>query len=249
LGKRLIRRVSPGTKAGQTRPRLKNIQQDQIDTLIEKRSATNAAKARPNGLPSAGLALPDESSAPTPATENDLLPDPCPLAPGHRLSENPCSLVPDPCLLEPQTVYPAPPATDDSQEILDESLAAELAAYLKDFPPYARPAQDPYAYTTLPPDTNPSPSSLIPDPCLSKTDDPADMFITRNRRPASFPPANAPAPPVSEEPPGLYNRTGDELFLMTHGYPRNNPPKHIPNRHRDDDIRGFSLFREIKKYF
>ena len=30
---------------------------------------------------------------------------------------------------------------------------------------------------------------------------------------------------------------------------KDNPPKHIPNRHRDDDLRGFSLFREIKKYF
>jgi hypothetical protein len=25
--------------------------------------------------------------------------------------------------------------------------------------------------------------------------------------------------------------------------------KHIPNRRLDEDVRGFSLFREIKKYF
>ncbi len=294
------KRDKSGTEAGQTRPRPKNIKQDQIDRLNQKRSATNAAKACPNGLPPSFCPLPT---------------DPRPLPPAH-CSSNPCSLVPDPCLLEPQTVFAAPPANppaaDDSREILDEQLAAELAVFLKNFAPYASPAQDPDASTTLPPDTNTSPSSLIPDPCLPdpsspipppcppgsvgqeseappavpetdapsasitpepqtpspatgndllpnpcslvpdpcllETDPPPDFFITGNKRPASFPVATAPAPPVSEEP-GSYDQTSNDLFLMTHGYPRNNPPKHIPNRRLDEDVRGFSLFREIKKYF
>ena len=83
---------------------------------------------------------------------------------------------------------------------------------------------------------------------MTATDPPPDFFITGNKRPASFPLAAEPAPPVAEEP-GLYEYTGNDLFLMTHGYPKNNPPKHIPNRRRDEDTRGFSLFREIKKYF
>ena len=287
------KRDKSGTKAGQTRPRFKNIKQDQIDRLNQKRSATNSAKACQNGLP----------------------PSFCPLPPAH-CSSDPCSLVPDPCLLEPQTVFAAPPvnppAADDSQEILDEQLAAELAVFLKNFAPYASPAQDPDTSTILPPDTNTSPSSLIPDPCLPnpsspipppcppgnvgqeseappaipgtdapsasitpepqtpspatgndllpnpcslvpdpcplETDVPPDFFITGNKRPASFPFAAAPAPPIAEEP-GSYDQTSNDLFLMTHGYPRDNPPKHIPNRRLDEDVRGFSLFREIKKYF
>jgi hypothetical protein len=42
---------------------------------------------------------------------------------------------------------------------------------------------------------------------------------------------------------------GAELFLMTHGYPMNNPPKNIPNRRLQEDVRSSSLFEEIKKYF
>ena len=40
---------------------------------------------------------------------------------------------------------------------------------------------------------------------------------------------------------------GAGLFLMAHGYPQDNPPKHIPNRRHEEDTQGFSLFREIRK--
>ena len=36
---------------------------------------------------------------------------------------------------------------------------------------------------------------------------------------------------------------------MTHGYPRDNPPKHIPNRRLEEDFKSTSLFSEIRKYF
>jgi hypothetical protein len=42
---------------------------------------------------------------------------------------------------------------------------------------------------------------------------------------------------------------GAELFIMTHGYPRDNPPKNIPNRRLEEDLKSTSLFSEIKKYF
>ena len=41
------KRDKSGTKAGQTRPRFKNIQQDQIDRLNKKRSATNVGQSLP----------------------------------------------------------------------------------------------------------------------------------------------------------------------------------------------------------
>ena len=71
--------------------------------------------------------------------------------------------------------------------------------------------------------------SLTPDHCLS---DPCPL--------APDPCLSEPAPPVSEEP-GLHDYTGNDLFLMTHGYPRDNPPKHIPNRRLDEDSTGFQL--------
>jgi hypothetical protein len=40
------------------------------------------------------------------------------------------------------------------------------------------------------------------------------------------------------------------LFLMTHGYPRDNPPKNIPDRHRDDlNFGNPGLFRSMKGNF
>ena len=62
---------------------------------------------------------------------------------------------------------------------------------------------------------------------MTATDLPPDFFITGNKRPASFPLAAEPAPPVSEEP-GLYEYTGNDLFLMTHGYPGITRPNTSP---------------------
>ena len=87
------------------------------------------------------------------------------------------------------------------------------------------------------------------------------MFITGHRDPPHSPvpltPRLFPRPPIPVRPhrrlrlpkDPVYTPSADELFLMTHGYPRDNPPKHIPNRRLDEDTRGFSLFREIKTFF
>ncbi len=100
---------------------------------------------------------------------------------------------------------------------------------------------------------------------------PPDFFITAHKRPASFPlpaapgpsdpcPSELPSPETATRKPKLFlpeppegvdycAAKAAELFHMTHGYPRDNPPKHIPNRRHDEDTRGFSLFREIRKFF
>ena len=38
----------------------------------------------------------------------------------------------------------------------------------------------------------------------------------------------------------------DELFEISHGYKRNNPPQTIPNRRRDEDFRSRSIFGDVK---
>ncbi len=182
-------------------------------------------------------------------------------------------------------VHPAASATASPEEVLDEALAAALASYLKDFPPYARRTWDSKS--------DPSPSGSVgresaappalpasavppalPEPTASDAmveHPPPDFFITAHKRPASFPlpaapgpshpcPSELPSPETATRKPKLLlpeppkgvdycSAKAAELFHMTHGYPRDNPPKPIPNRCHDEDTRGFSLFREIKKFF
>ena len=78
-------------------------------------------------------------------------------------------------------------------------------------------------------------TGLLTDPCLSETE---------NRKPKTenqlF---NGPKPP----PP--YDATAaraDELFEISHGYKRHNPPPIIPNRRRDEDFRSRSIFGDVK---
>jgi hypothetical protein len=87
-------------------------------------------------------------------------------------------------------VHPAVSATDESQEILDEALAAELAAYLADFPPYGKGARDPN-----PDPCAPDPSSQIPDPC------PARPPLNS---PSHTPPGSGPSRPPNFGNPGLF---------------------------------------------
>ena len=51
------------------------------------------------------------------------------------------------------------------------------------------------------------------------------------------------------KPPPPYDETSaraDELFEISHGYKRNNPPPIIPNRRRDEDFRSRSIFGDVK---
>jgi hypothetical protein len=111
-----------------------------------------------------------------------------------------------------------PPATLNEAgpwETLADAQAAELAEYLADFSPYAKPAVDPA----------PDLSSPIPGPGAAD-------------------PGRKPPPPYDETA-----RRADELFEISHGYKRNNPPKHIPNRRRDEDFRSKSIFGDPSKIY
>ena len=49
-----------------------------------------------------------------------------------------------------------------------------------------------------------------------------------------------PPPPYDET-----SRRADELFEISHGYKRHNPPKHIPDRRRDEDFRSHTIFGDV----
>ncbi len=120
--------------------------------------------------------------------------------------------------LDPLPPASHPPATLNEAgpwETLADAQAAELAEYLADFSPYAKPAVDPA----------PDLSSPIPGPGAAD-------------------PGRKPPPPYDETA-----RRADELFEISHGYKRNNPPKHIPNRRRDEDFRSNSIFGDPSKIY
>ena len=232
------KRNRSGIKAAQTRPRVKNILQDQIDILNDKRSGTSTPQARQKGLPPAVMALLDES--PTPAPEN------------ARLTPRTVTAAPSPpnaaCVRRENTrraataqVHPAvlesaaPPAVssiappqeppDEPQETLDEAQAAELAAYLAEFPPYARQTPDPCpsgsvvresdAPPALPEPTRRAAAAQAPDVMVEHP--PPDFFITGHKRPASFPLPAAPSP-------GDPCSSGPELHLiLSHASPTPRP--------------------------
>ena len=100
---------------------------------------------------------------------------------------------------------------------------------------------------------------LPPDPLETQDAEPGTAFNSELE--TDFPSAYYP-PDIRVESPGTGNpgpkspppydetaRRADELFLMTHGYPRNNPPKHIPNRRREEDFRSQGLFGDPSKIF
>ncbi len=80
------------------------------------------------------------------------------------------------------------------------------------------------------------PCPLTTDPCLSETDK------TENRK-LEEPAFKRPKPPP---PYDEMAARADELFEISHGYKRNNPPKTIPNRRRDEDFRSRSIFGDVK---
>jgi hypothetical protein len=94
--------------------------------------------------------------------------------------------------------------------------------------PPAAPETSPPADAGLPESAAPpaltNPSSLIPFPCPSA--------------PSSLIPLPCPDDETS--------RRADELFEISHGYKRHNPPKHIPNRRLDEDFRSRSIFGDVK---
>ena len=77
-----------------------------------------------------------------------------------------------------------------------------------------------------------------------QTDTDPGLLETENRKPETenqlF---NVPKPPP---PCDETSRRADELFEISHGYKRNNPPPIIPNRRLEEDFRSRSIFGDVK---
>ena len=88
--------------------------------------------------------------------------------------------------------------------------------------------------TTLPETRNQEPNTI---------NDPGLLEIENQRPKTENQLFKGPKPPP---PPDETSRRADELFEISHGYKRNNPPPIIPNRRRDEDFRSHSVFGDVK---
>ncbi len=90
---------------------------------------------------------------------------------------------------------------------------------------------------------------LSPDPWTSPSEPPPLPLETRNPELETSLLENNPDPSSLIPDPCLSDETArraDELFEISHGYKRNNPPKHIPDRRRDEDFRSRTIFGDVK---
>ena len=174
------------------------------------------------------LTLGRQNATPPPQEEANFPPvpltppsDPWPLPTDHSFT--------DPC-----------PLTND-HSFTDPWLSPEPKPFSPEPPPPSLENRNPELEIPLPETDlliNPWPltTDLCPsDPCLSDTE---------NRKPKTenqlF---------KGPKPPPPYDETAaraDELFEISHGYKRHNPPKPIPNRRRDEDFRSRSIFGDVK---
>jgi hypothetical protein len=161
--------------------------QNHIDTQSEKKLPKNPECARATAL-AATVATTNASPIPSPETvfsseTQKRQPKTCfsdpPVANAPRQASVGRESEADPAFLE-NDVPAAVSATALPQEALDESQAAELAAYLAEFPPYARPAQAPQL-DPCPPDPG------ITDPKSGESSPPNQQPETRTSNPSRLP--------------------------------------------------------------
>jgi hypothetical protein len=99
--------------------------------------------------------------------------------------------------------------------------------------------------TAAPPHLTDS-SCLISNPCSSTSELETALPETGNQEPEPNPDPSSLIPfPCPEDETA---RRADELFEISHGYKRNNPPP-IPNRRREEDFRSTSIFGVPRKIF
>ena len=55
-----------------------------------------------------------------------------------------------------------------------------------------------------------------------------------------------PNPPDPNQPLNPFTHPGDYWFAVTHGYRRDNPPKHIPDRRWEEDFGSAGRFGKTK---
>ena len=240
------------TKARQTRRVTENISEKQEDILSEKKLVTPPSVGRESGAP------PAISAGPLAILDSDPPP----------ASANP---IPDPCFSE--TANQKPKTENRLSEFeaghdhAAAGVAAEVAAYLAEI----YPKNKRHKSTTKAPQTSPATEAI----CENQEDILSEKNLVT---PPSLPRANAvppatsagdapapddslvvpdpePAAPQAEPAPAapdlalLFSNSADDLFEITHGYKRHNPPKHIPYRHRDEDFRSTSIFGDPRKIF
>ena len=220
-----------------TAPPTANIEEIQEDNLGEKNLPANAAAEAENNAPPAD----EETSFPLlqaekgkRETENDLLTDPWPLTTEHCPVD---SLETQNSELE--TGFPTDPrplATNHYSVDSLETLYSELeTAFPETRNQEPETAFEESAYCPLP-----TANCLLPS---------ANCLCDETAPPAKPAPDHTQAEPAPAEPDLalLLSNSADDLFEITHGYKRNNPPKHIPNRRRDEDFRSFSIFGDPSK--
>jgi hypothetical protein len=95
----------------------------------------------------------------------------------------------------------------------------------------------------------PSPRDLISEPPpnsleIRNMELDTPLPETGNQEPATNPDPSSLIPfPCPEDETA---RRADELFEISHGYKRNNPPPIIPDRRREEDFRSRSIFGDVK---
>jgi hypothetical protein len=181
--------------AGKVPPRTEISLQNHIDTQSEKKLPKNPECAPSATALAATVATTNASPIPSPETEipspqTVFSPETQKRQPKICFSDPSVASAPrqasvgreseaDPAFLE-NDVPPTVSATASPQETLDESQAAELAAYLAEFPPYARPAQAPQL-DPCPPDPG------ITDPKSGESSPPNQQPETRTSNPSRLP--------------------------------------------------------------
>ena len=93
------------------------------------------------------------------------------------------------------------------------------------------------------------PCTLTTNHCLTETENQepkTDSLETQNE--TAFPVENSALCPLptADCPYDETAARADELFEISHGYKRNNPPKTIPNRRLEEDFRSRSIFGDVK---
>ena len=141
----------------------------------------------------------------------------------------------EPPAAQEETLFPPVPLEIRNSELETSNQEPETGAN-----PWLSPELDPW----LSPGIRSCPSDL------GLIDPPSDYLDTGNpeletdsalKETANREPGTKPPPPYDETV-----ARADELFEISHGYKRNNPPPIIPNRRRDEDFRSRSIFGDVK---
>ena len=136
------------------------------------------------------------------------------------------------------------PQDGDSQSEAPPAIPVETAAPSSSQPnPLPEDGNPPLITSPGPPSPVPGPSpapgpscSGLPSPVPGPIPpSPAAPYVYTPEEEAILFPKLDPTPPDPNKPLNPFTHPGDYWFAVAHGYRRDNPPKHIPYRHWEDD--------------